>query len=55
MGIGGEDNIEVDLREMGWKTVDCVRLVQDRYQWRALVNTVMKLLSPKGGGDFLTS
>jgi hypothetical protein len=37
------DNIEVDLRELGWDGVDWIGLAQDRDQWRALVNTVMNL------------
>jgi hypothetical protein len=38
-----EDNIRMDLREVGWEFVDWIHLAQDRDQWRALVNTVMKL------------
>jgi hypothetical protein len=38
-----EDNIKMDLREIGWGGVDWIDLVQDRDQWRALVNTVMNL------------
>jgi hypothetical protein len=33
----------MDLREIGWGGVDWNDLAQDRDQWRALVNTVMKL------------
>jgi hypothetical protein len=33
----------MDLREIGWSAVDWIDLAQDRDQWRALVNTVMKL------------
>jgi hypothetical protein len=33
-----EDNIKMDLREIG---MDWIDLAQDRDQWRALVNTVM--------------
>jgi hypothetical protein len=40
------DNIEIDLREIGWDVVDWVDLAQDRDQWRALVNTVMNLRVP---------
>jgi hypothetical protein len=41
-----EDNIKVDLREIGWGGVDWIDLAQDRDQWRALVNTVMNLRVP---------
>jgi hypothetical protein len=41
-----DDNIKTDLREVGWCRVDCIDLVQDRYQWRAHVNTVMNLRVP---------
>jgi hypothetical protein len=36
------DNIKIDLREIGWDGVDYIDLAQDRDEWRALVNTVMK-------------
>jgi hypothetical protein len=38
-----EDGIRMDLREIGWESVDWIQLVQDRDQWQALVNTVMNL------------
>jgi hypothetical protein len=41
-----EDNIEVDLREIGWGGMDWIDLPQDRDQRRALVNTVMNLRVP---------
>jgi hypothetical protein len=31
----------MDLVEIGWGGVDWIGLAQDRYRWRALVNTVM--------------
>jgi hypothetical protein len=37
------DNIKTDLREIGWGDVDWTGLAQGRDQWRALVNTVIKL------------
>jgi hypothetical protein len=36
-----EDNIKMDLREMGIDGTNWIRLVQDRVRWRAFVNTVM--------------
>jgi hypothetical protein len=39
-----EDNIRMDLREIGWGGMDWIDLAQDRDQWKALVNMVMNLL-----------
>jgi hypothetical protein len=39
-----EDNINLDLREIGIYVANWIRLAQDRVQWRAFVNTVMNLL-----------
>jgi hypothetical protein len=50
-----EDNISVDLREIGFGDVDWIHLTQDRGTWLALVNTVMNLQVPKNEGNFLTS
>jgi hypothetical protein len=41
-----EDNIKMDIVEVGWGGMDWIYLVQDRDQWRALVNTVMNLRVP---------
>jgi hypothetical protein len=41
-----EDNIKLDLREIGIDRVNWIRLAQDRVQWRAFVNTVMYLRIP---------
>jgi hypothetical protein len=38
-----KDEIRMDLREIGWGSVDWTQLAQDRDRWRALVNTVMNL------------
>jgi hypothetical protein len=41
-----EDNIKMDLREIGWDGMDWTDLAQDRDQWRALVKTVMNIRVP---------
>jgi hypothetical protein len=41
-----EDNIKMDLREIGIDGANWLRLAQDRVQWRAFVNTVMNLRVP---------
>jgi hypothetical protein len=41
-----EDNIKMDLREVGWEGMNWINLAQDRDRWRALVNTVMNLRVP---------
>jgi hypothetical protein len=40
------DNIKMDLLEIGLGVVDWIGLAQDRYRWRALVNSVMNLRVP---------
>jgi len=41
-----EDNIRMDLREVGYGCVDWMDLAQDRDRWRALVSAVMNLRVP---------
>jgi hypothetical protein len=41
-----EDNIKMDLREIGIDRTNWIRLAQDRVQWWAFVNTVMNLRVP---------
>ena len=41
-----EDNIKMDLQEVGCMDIDWIDLAQDRNKWRALVNGVMNLRVP---------
>jgi len=41
-----EDNIRMDLWEVGCRCVDWMELAQDRDRWRALVSAVMNLRVP---------
>jgi hypothetical protein len=41
-----EDNIKMDLTEIGIDGANWIRLAQDRVQWRAFVSTVMNLRVP---------
>jgi hypothetical protein len=38
-----EDNIKMDLKEVGWEGVDWIHMAQDRDRWLAVVNAVMNL------------
>jgi hypothetical protein len=40
------DNIQMDLREIGWDGVDWMDMAQDRDQWWTLVNMVLNLRIP---------
>ena len=41
-----EDNIEMDLQEVGWGSLDWAELAQYRNRWLALVNAAMNLRVP---------
>jgi hypothetical protein len=41
-----EDNIKMDLMEIGIDGASWIQLAEDRAQWRAFVNTVMNLRAP---------
>jgi hypothetical protein len=38
-----DDSIQVDLTEIRWGGTDWIQVLQDRDQWRVLVNTAMNL------------
>jgi hypothetical protein len=41
-----DNNIKMDLREVGWGCIDWINLPEDRDRWWALVNAVMNLQVP---------
>jgi hypothetical protein len=46
-----EDNMKMDLREIGIDGANWIRLAKDRVQWRAFVSAVMKLWITKRKQD----
>jgi hypothetical protein len=50
-----EDNIKMDLKEVGCEDMDIIDLARDRDRWRAVVSAVMILRVPLNAGSFLTS
>ena len=45
-GSRWDDDIKMDLQEVGCGGIDWIKLTQDRDRWRARVNAVMNLRVP---------
>ena len=41
-----EDNIKMELQEVGCGSMDWIELAQDRERWQALMNMIMNLWVP---------
>ena len=50
-----EDEVEVELTEMGWEIVDCMNLAQETEKWQAVLNMEMKLRAPENMGHLLNN
>jgi hypothetical protein len=50
-----DDNIKMDLQEVGGGRVDWMDLTQDMDGWRALLSTEKNFWVPKNAGNFFTS
>jgi hypothetical protein len=53
LGTGGKIILKIFVKQMRCDYPDSIYLVQNRFQWRVLVNMVTRLRVPIGGGDFL--
>ena len=43
LGISWEDNVKMDLKEVGWEGMDWTNLAQDMDNWQAAANMVMNV------------
>jgi hypothetical protein len=50
-----EDNIKMDVQEVGGGRGDWMELAQDGDRWRALVSTIKNLRVPQNAGIFLVN
>jgi hypothetical protein len=47
-----EDNVRMDLQEVGCGCEDWIGLAQDRDRWRALVSAVRNIRAPENARNF---
>jgi hypothetical protein len=47
-----EDNIKMDIQEIGWGTINWIDLAQDRDRSRAIMSMVMNLWVPQNVANF---
>jgi hypothetical protein len=52
VGVDGRVILE-RISKIGWECINCIHLAQDRDQWRALVNVVIKLRVERKSGKFI--
>jgi hypothetical protein len=50
-----EDNIKMDLTEVGWTGMDWIYPPEDKNSWRTIVNVVMNLRAQQNAGKFLAT
>ena len=50
-----EDNIKIDVQEMGYEGMEWIDLAQDRDRWRELMNAVVNLRVSQNVENFLAS
>jgi hypothetical protein len=41
-----ENNMKIDLQEVGWGGMDWIDVAQNRYRWWVLVNVIMNIRVP---------
>jgi hypothetical protein len=48
-----EDNVRMNLREIGWEVMDWSHLIENRSKWRAVCECDNESLGAVHGGEFL--